>query len=108
MATKFPEMAVILSVIVLGQRFSSSGNHTLGYFLLGIGMILGIWWVHSVYSHYSNSGSVRKRVRQTRLDLTWATASVLVTFVIYPWIVKPKAQQSAQTVAIPTPNVETA
>jgi len=100
-------MAVILSVIVLGQRFSRSGNHTLGYLLLGIGMAVGIWWIHSVYSHYSKGGSVRKRVRQTRLELTWATASVLVTFVIYPWIVKPESQQSAQTVAIPAPKVET-
>ncbi len=107
MATKLPEMAVILSVIVLGQRFSRSGNHTLGYLLLGLAMIVGIWWVHSVYSHYSKRENVRKSVRQLRLDLTWGTASVLVTFVIYPWIVpKPAAQQSAQTVAIPAPNVE--
>jgi hypothetical protein len=107
MATKLPEMAVILSVIVLGQRFSKNGNHTLGYLLLGIGMVVGIWWVHSIYSHSSKTGSVRKRVRQTRLDLTWFTASVLVTFVIYPWIVKPESQQSAQTIVIPALKVET-
>ncbi len=105
MATKLPELAVILSVIVLGRRFSESGNHRLAYLLLDIGVIGGIWWIHSVYRHYTKKDRVPKSVGKLRFDLTWATASVLVTFVIYPWIHAP-IHEAGQIVAVPATPVE--
>ncbi len=97
---------MILGVIVLGLQFSRSGNDPLGYLLLSIGVVAGISWI---YSHYRKKLGVPKRVGRLRVELTWATAAVLVTFVIYPWLPKPQepVHETAQTVAIPAPIVET-
>ena len=92
MITKLPEIALILSVFVLGLRFSDR-NHPLDYLLMGIWVIAGIWWIHS---HYGKKASARKRVGKFRLELTWAAAVVLVTFAIYPGILKPRTIQKAE------------
>jgi hypothetical protein len=60
---KVPEIAVILSVIALGRRLSNYGNPLLGYLLLGIGVIGGIWWIHSLYTD-----NRRQKVGRYRMD----------------------------------------
>ena len=103
MITKAPEIAVILSVFVIGLRLYGDRSHPLSYLLLGIWLIAGMWWIHS---RYDKKEPTRKRIGRFRLELTWATASVLVTFAIFPQGFKPQAiQKSEQTVA--NPRVET-
>jgi hypothetical protein len=51
---------------------------------------------------------MRKRIGKRRLELTWATAAVLIVAVIYPWVDKaqPPKQQAADRVAILAQKVE--
>ena len=107
--TKLPEIAVILSVIMLGQRFSGYENRPLGYLLVCIGVIAGIWWIHSTYRLLSQKEGAPKSIGKFRRVLTWVSAAVLVGFVIYPLIVRPQTptEQIAQSVTKPTPKVET-
>ena len=96
---KVPEIAVILSVIALGRRLSNYGNPLLGYLLLGVAVLAGIWWIHSLYSH-----NTRQKVGKYRVDLTWATASVLLTLIIYPCYpqLQRPIQQAAQPISMRT------
>jgi hypothetical protein len=85
MGTKLPEFAVILSIIMLGQRFSGYENRPLGYLLVLIGAVALIRWIHSVYIHYSTKEGVPARLARFRIVATWATAVILFAFVAYPW-----------------------
>ena len=67
MVTKLPEIAVILGVIVLGLQLSRSANRSLGYSLVGLGAITGIWWI---YNHYRKKVRVPRRVGKLRVELT--------------------------------------
>jgi len=102
MVTKLPEIAVILGVIVLGLQLSRSANRSLGYSLVGLGAITGIWWI---YNHYRKKVRVPRRVGKLRVELTWATAAVVITFAILPLL--PKAHEAEQAAAIPAQKMET-
>jgi len=93
MATKLPELAVILSIITLGQRFSGYENRPLGYLLAVIGIIAGIAWIYSVIGHLSAKESVPKEhAGKLRVSATWVTALIFAGFVAYPWLFnKPSA-----------------
>jgi len=84
-AAKLPELAVILSLIMLGQRFSGYENAPLGYLLVAIGIIALLIWLHSIYGHYSKKEGGPKHIGKFRLAATWITAVILLGFVVYPW-----------------------
>jgi len=67
MVTKLPEIAVIISAIVLGLQLSGAGYRSWGYSLVGIGVAAAIWWIHS---HYKKKVRVPKRVGKLRVELT--------------------------------------
>jgi hypothetical protein len=107
-ATRIPELAVIVSLTILGLRFPSYENHPLGYLLLGVAAVAGICWIYSVFGHRGKERGIRKRIGKRRLELTWATAAVLVVAVIYPWVDKAQApkQQATERIAILAQKVE--
>lgn len=87
MATKLPELAVILAIITLGQRFSGYENHPLGYLLVAVGILALLIWLYSVFKHYSNKDDVPKQhAGKLRIGGTWLAAAILVGFIAYPWI----------------------
>ncbi len=92
MGAKLPEIAVIISVIMLGQRFSGYENRPLGYLLVTIGIVAAIAWLHSIYGYYSRKDGIPASVGKLRLIATWVSAAVLLGFVIYPWIVSSRAR----------------
>ena len=44
MATKLPELAVLLSLLTLGQRYTGYENRPLGYLIMAIALVGVVFW----------------------------------------------------------------